>query len=121
MRAAANEMSATVLGPGADWGGYEAAFRSFPAGFQAGPLLKGLPQDACPVPHWCYMIKGTLRVRYTDGSEDTVRPGDAFYMQPGHVPIVDEDVEFFEVSPAKEMAGLVAHIENNIAQLAPTA
>jgi hypothetical protein len=120
MRAAANEMQTTILGPGAEWGGYEASFRSFPAGFDPGPLLKGLQNDACPVPHWCYMIRGNLKVRYTDGSTDTVRPGDAFYMQPGHVPVVEEDVEFFEVSPADEMRALVAHLERNAAALAAT-
>ena len=35
---------------------------SVPAGTDFGPLLKGLPNDRCPCPHWGYVLKGRLRV-----------------------------------------------------------
>ena len=38
-----------------------------------------------------------------DGPDEILQTSDVFYLPPGHVPIVEEDLEFFEVSPPAEM------------------
>ena len=45
---------------GADWGDLRAMIVSLPAGTDLAPLLKGLPNDLCPCPHWIYVIKGRI-------------------------------------------------------------
>ena len=51
-----------------DWGGMSAAFWGFPAGFDSSPLFKGFP-DGCQCPHWGYLFKGRMRVKYADHEE----------------------------------------------------
>ena len=41
---------------GADWGGVRTAIVAIPAGVDTSPLLKGLPGDRCPCPHWGYVL-----------------------------------------------------------------
>ena len=88
---------------GLEWGDLMVEFETFPAGLDTAPLLRGLPGDACPCPHWGYVFKGSFMVRYAD-REETYRTGDAFYMAPGHVPVFLEDTEMFELSPAGQLA-----------------
>ena len=83
---------------GADWGGLRATIISIPAGTDITPLLKGLPGDRCPCPHWGYVLKGGMRVTSADG-EETFQAGDLFYMPPGHTVAVEQDVEYVEFSP----------------------
>ena len=49
------------------------------------PMLKGLPGGNCSCPHWGYVLKGRIIVRYDD-HEEVFEAGDAFYMPPGHTP-----------------------------------
>ena len=42
---------------GADWGELRASVVSIPAGTDLTPLMKGLPGDRCPCPHWGYVLK----------------------------------------------------------------
>ena len=100
---------------GVDWQGKRVAIPSLPAGGDYAPLFQGLPNDMCPVPHWGYIIKGRVRIMYADSTEETLREGDIFYLPPGHVPIVDEDLEVFEVSPPAAMDELIAVLNRNAA------
>ena len=43
---------------GQDWGDINVARVRFPAGADATPLLEGLPNDLCQVPHWGTVVKG---------------------------------------------------------------
>jgi hypothetical protein len=81
-------------------------------GHDARPLFKGLPGDLCQCPHWGYVVRGTLRVWTADGSS-LVRAGQAFYWPPGHAPEALEDTEFLEISPARELAALHAHLASH--------
>jgi hypothetical protein len=81
-----------------EWGDMNVALESFAAGVDTEPVFKGLPDDRCPCPHWGYVLKGRLRVRYKD-HEETLQAGDAYYMAPGHLPIFDEDTDLVEFSP----------------------
>lgn len=86
----------------ADWGRHRVMLGSVKKGFDGSARLAGLQDDACQLPHWGYCLKGAFRVRYTDGSDETIRAGDAFYMPPGHVPEYPEDCELVEFTPAGE-------------------
>ena len=49
------------------------------------PMLKALPDGNCSCPHWGYVFKGRVIVRYDD-REEVFEAGDAFYMPGGHAP-----------------------------------
>ncbi len=66
--------------------GYTASFTSLLEDIDATPLMKGLPDDRCPCPHWGYVFNGKMTARYADRDE-VFEVGEAFYIPPGHVPI----------------------------------
>lgn len=82
----------------AEWGDLHVGFESFRTGFDVAPLLKGLPDDRCQCPHWGVVLKGQMRVRYAD-REEVVQAGDAYYLPPGHIPIMEPGTEIVEFSP----------------------
>jgi hypothetical protein len=100
---------------GIDWQGQRVTILSLPAGGDYAPLFQELPNDMCPAPHWGYVIKGRVRIRYTESTEETLQAGDVFYLPPSHVPIVEEDLEFFEVSPPAAADELLAALHRNAA------
>src|SRR5262245_28548249 len=99
---------------GADWGGLRSMIVSLPAGADVASLLKGLPNDQCTCPHWGYVLKGRMRVIYDDG-EELLQAGDLVYIPPGHVPIVEEDIEFLEFSPPAESEAVLEVVKRNVA------
>ena len=80
------------------WGEMNVALETFPAGTDTEPIFKGLPDDRCQCPHWGYVLRGRVRVRYPD-REEVIVAGDAFYLEPGHTTIFEEDTELVEFSP----------------------
>ena len=50
-----------------------------------GPVLANLAAGRCTCPHWGYVIKGKITMRYAD-HEEIVEAGEAFYFPPGHAP-----------------------------------
>lgn len=76
------------------------------------PLLKGLPGDHCTCPHWGYVLKGRLRFK-TDDGEEVFEAGDAFYVEPGHIPFHDAGTEYIQFSPADELQTVSEHIVAN--------
>jgi quercetin dioxygenase-like cupin family protein len=97
----------TDYGPAEDRGaqldGYAVIFTSIREDWDLAPVLKGLPGDSCPCPHWGYVTAGRLTVRYGD-REEVIEPGDAFYMPPGHVPAAVAGTELVMFSPQDELA-----------------
>lgn len=69
----------------------------------------GLTDDLCPCPHWGYVIKGTVRMKTKDGSQDFAA-GQAFYWGPGHAPEALEDSEYVDFSPTDELEKVIAHL-----------
>ena len=106
MRATKNELS-VLLEAGsasvraADWAGMRVAVISVPAGTDFGPLLQGLPDDRCQCPHWGYVLKGRLRISYSD-RDQVLQAGDYYYMPAGHTGVAEDDTEFLEVAPLDE-------------------
>ncbi len=94
------------------------SFESTPAGF-APPheLFKGLPDDACPCPHWGVLLKGEHRITYTDGTVETIRAGEA-YLRPGHWFESVADSEAVEFSPTETLRATVEVVQR-IRSLSP--
>jgi hypothetical protein len=95
-------------------GGMTIAFERLSAGVETAPLFKGLPDDACQSPHWGYVISGRLRVTHTDGNEDTLVAGQAYYLPAGHNVVVEEDALVLEFSPTEERARTMAQAAENM-------
>jgi quercetin dioxygenase-like cupin family protein len=63
------------------------------------------------------MIEGQLLVKYDDGSEEMLTPGDVFYMPPGHTAVVIKDMKFLDFSPEKELDVVLDHIAKKLMEL----
>jgi hypothetical protein len=117
MRASRDELP-ELLGAairGSDRGDLSSTVVSMPAGTDARPLFKGLPDDRCPAPHWGYVIKGQIRIMYTD-REEVLRTGDLYYLPSGHAAIVEEDFESIESSPPAAHEQVLDVIKRNAAK-----
>ena len=93
-----------------DLDGYTVNFVSIRETHDLAPMLKSLPGGNCSCPHWGYLFKGRIIVRYDD-REEVFEAGDAFYMSPGHAPEAEAGSEFVQFSPADQLAATVAAIE----------
>jgi hypothetical protein len=95
-----------------DIDGYTVNFVSFGQAIDGTPLMKGLPGDSCPCPHWGYVLKGKLTYRFADRVE-VFEAGDAFYVPPGHVPLVEAGSELVQFSPSEQLAEVDAVMMRN--------
>jgi len=93
---------------------YYVNFENIPAGLGGPELFKGLPDDACQCEHWGYLFKGSFKFTYTDGSEDVVSAGEAYYAHPGHVFEALEDCETIEFSPKEPFEQLMEVVGKNM-------
>ena len=87
----------------AELDGYAVNFVTIKQTHDLAPMLAALPGGNCTCPHWGYVFKGTLTVRYAD-HEETFQAGDAFYMPPGHAPAAEAGTELLQISPADKLA-----------------
>jgi hypothetical protein len=97
-------------------GGYTIEFTTFREDADATPFFKGLPDDRCQSPHWGYVLKGALTLRYAD-REETYEAGDAYYGPPGHIPRVSAGTEIVEFSPTEEYRRTLEVVAKNFAAL----
>ena len=97
-----------------DLDGYTAGFTSFLADMDPAPFFQGLPDDRCQCPHWGYVIKGKITYRFAD-REETYEAGDAYYVPPGHTPLVYDGNEVVEFSPTAELAKTMEVLNRNMA------
>jgi hypothetical protein len=86
----------------ADLDGYTVNVLHFAAPVDMDQMLRGLPGNICPCPHWGIVTDGRMIVRYADHQE-TVETGDVFYMAPGHVPDYAAGTRLIQFSPTEEM------------------
>lgn len=96
-----------------EWGDMDVTHAQFPPGNLA-PLLRGLPDDRCQCPHWGFLFKGRIVVRYAD-HEETIEAGQSFYMAPGHAPEALEECEILQFSPAEAMHKTDEALKRNLA------
>lgn len=97
-------------------GGYEFSFLDLREGADLAHLLRGLPGDRCPCPHWGYVIRGSLTFTFADHVEEFAA-GDAFYVPPAHSPAMSAGTEVLLISPEEQSAAVNAVIQRNLAQL----
>ena len=122
MRGSKQDVPATVDGGGVtiretEWGDMNVALESFPAGLETAPIFVGLPDDRCQCPHWGYVVKGRMTMRFGD-REEIFEAGDAFYSPPGHVPVSHEPgTEIVQFSPSEELRLTAAAIARNMEAL----
>jgi hypothetical protein len=100
----------------AESGALRAVLVSVPTGTDFPTLLRGLPDDRYPL--WGYVIKGRLRVRYSDGKQETLSAGDLFYLPPGHTGVADEDTDFLGIGPPRVHQQLLDHTRLTLARAA---
>lgn len=83
--------------------GYSISFVSIRQTHDLAPILASLPAGSCTCPHWGYVLKGKITIRYGD-HEEAVTAGEAFYMPPGHAPAAEAGTELIQFSPADQLA-----------------
>lgn len=94
-------------------GGYTVAFEKYSADADLAPMFRGLPNDQCQAPHWGYVISGKLRFK-TDAGDETFEAGDAYYVGPGHTPVLYAGTEVVEFSPTRELMQTFEVVEKNM-------
>jgi hypothetical protein len=101
------------VGPGTEWraelDGYTVSMVAVGADTDLTELLKGLPNDQCPSPHWGVVTRGSMWFRHGD-REEVFSAGDAFYVTSGHTAGAREGAEFVIFSPSEVMATVEAHM-----------
>lgn len=97
-----------------DLDGYTVNFVEYRQNVDHTPLLKGLPGDRCSCPHWGYVLKGRIAMRYPE-REEVYEAGDAYYASPGHVPVMSEPgTEIVQFSPAEKLREVLAVLMKNV-------
>jgi hypothetical protein len=121
MRGSKQDLQIAAEGEGfvsrqAEWGEMNVALETLPGGTDTAPLFKGLPENRCQCPHWGYILKGRIRVLYPD-REEVLEAGNAYYMEPGHLPFIEEDAEVVEFSPKGEYQETMEVATRNMAAM----
>jgi hypothetical protein len=122
MRGSREDLPATmesdqVIVQEAEWADIHVGFETYNEEFDVAPLLKGgLPDDMCQCPHYGYVLKGRMRVRYAD-HEEIIGASDAYYLAPGHAPIMEAGTEIVEFSPKDEYRKTMEVAERNLAAM----
>jgi hypothetical protein len=83
-------------------GDYTVDFLLFKETQDMTPMFTGLPDGRCQCPHWGVVLKGRQTWRFAD-REEVFEAGDAFYVEPGHVPVFEAGTEMIQFSPTAEM------------------
>jgi mannose-6-phosphate isomerase-like protein (cupin superfamily) len=99
-----------------DLDGYTVNFVSIRQDHDLAPMLSGLPGGRCSCPHWGYVLKGRMIVRYAD-HEEVCEAGDAFYLPPGHAPAAEAGTEFIQISPSDQLQEVDAAVVKAMQQM----
>jgi len=67
----------------------------------------------CHSAHWGYVFKGLLSFRFAD-HEEVIEAGDAFYLRPGHIPIVEGGTEYVQFSPSEQLHEVAENMIRNM-------
>ncbi|HSJ20630.1 MAG TPA: cupin domain-containing protein [Nocardioidaceae bacterium] len=93
--------------------GFTAAFEKYTADADLSPYLRGLPDDKCQCAHWGYVLTGKVTFKTADG-EETFEAGDAYYVAPGHTPVLYAGTELVEFSPTEELERTIGAVTKNM-------
>jgi hypothetical protein len=94
--------------------GFTIGFERYTEDADPGPLFRGLPDDRCQCPHWGVVLRGTLTYDHTDGSRDVIEAGEAYYVGPGHLPVLTAGTEIVEFSPTTELGLTMERVLANL-------
>ena len=94
-------------------GGYTVAFETYTEDADLAPFFEGLPNDQCQAAHWGYVVTGKVTFRSAAG-EETFETGDAYYVGPGHTPMLYAGTEVVEFSPTKELHETLEVVSKNM-------
>ncbi len=97
-----------------DLDGYTIGFETYTADADPAPLFAGLPGDRCQCPHWGVVLKGSLIYNHADGSQDVIGAGEAYYVGPGHLPVLTAGTEIVEFSPTDALAKTMEVVLRNL-------
>jgi hypothetical protein len=97
-------------------GGWTVAFETYTADADLAPFFQGLPNDECQCEHMGYVVKGKVAFRSSDG-EEVFEAGDAYYVGPGHTPILYAGTEVIEFSPTEALGRTMEVVGKNIEQM----
>jgi mannose-6-phosphate isomerase-like protein (cupin superfamily) len=95
-------------------GGYTVAFERYTADADLTPFFRGLPDDQCQAEHWGYVVTGRVTFK-SDSGDETFEAGDAYYVPPGHTPVLYAGTEIVEFSPTRELQQTFEVVERNMA------
>ena len=93
--------------------GYAVCFEKHTADADLAPLLRGLPEDRAQLPRWGYVIEGRIGFRFTD-REETYEAGEAYYVGPGHTPVLHAGSEIVEFSPTEILNETIPVVLRNL-------
>lgn len=80
-------------------------------------LFDGLPDGMCQAPHWGYIFKGSMTMKYKD-REETLTAGDAYYCEPGHtITFTEAGTEFLEFTPKAASDATMAVVMKNVQKM----
>jgi len=96
------------------------AFETYTEDADLTPFFKGLPDDQCQCEHMGYVIRGKVGFRSGAGDE-LFEAGDAYYVGPGHTPILYAGTEVVEFSPTKELGETMEVVTKNMEQMEASA
>jgi hypothetical protein len=99
-------------------GDHTVSFETFHTDVDPAPLFRGLPDDRCQCPHWGVVRSGRMVMRFADREENYLA-GDAYYISPGHLPLVFAGTEVVEFSPTQQLQATMAVLAANMAAQAP--
>ncbi len=94
-------------------GGYTVAFEKYIADADLSPFFAGLPDDRCQAAHWGYVISGKVTFKTAEG-EETFVTGDAYYVAPGHTPVLYAGTEVVEFSPTEQFQQTIDVVTKNM-------
>ena len=104
--------------------GYEGHFEHFEGGWTVGfeaytqdadlsPFFEGLPNNECQCEHMGYVVSGKVAFRSGD-AEEVFEAGDAYYVGPGHTPVLYAGTEVVEFSPSDKLAETIEVVTKNM-------
>ncbi len=94
-------------------GGYTVAFERYTADADLAPFFTGLPDNQCQSPHWGYVLSGKLTYKRGDRDE-TFEAGEAYFVPPGHTPVLHAGSEVVEFSPTDLLQQTIDVITKNM-------
>lgn len=92
---------------------YTVTFETYTEDADLSPFFDGLPNNQCQAAHWGYVIKGKQTIRYGD-REETYEAGDAYYIPPGHTPVLYAGTEIVEFSTTEELRRTIDVVSRNM-------